>query len=150
MKTYRVFLFAVLGCCLGAVCASAQQPPGSPQVVKPEALAYAGPPQIPALGAAWAIGSEKGPGLYALRVKLKSGGIIPPHTHPDARITTVLSGSLLIGFSDTIDEKRAVIAVAGDSYLVPAGTPHFIAARGGAVEYQEMGSGGTSTEMLKR
>jgi quercetin dioxygenase-like cupin family protein len=149
MNTYRISLLAFLACWLGAAGASAQQPPGSPQIIKPDALTYAGPPQIPALGAAWAIGSEKGPGLYALRVKLRSGGIIPPHTHPDARITTVLAGSLLIGFADTVDEKRAVVATAGDSYLVPAGTPHFIVARGADVEYQEMGSGGTGTEMLK-
>jgi len=149
MKTCRIVLLAALAVLLGTSRAAGQQPPGSPQIIKPGALAYAGPPQIPALGAAWAIGSERGPGLYALRVKLKSGGVIPPHTHPDARITTVLSGSLLIGFGDTVDEKHAAIAEAGDSYLVPAGAAHFIVARGGDVEYQETGNGGTATEMLK-
>lgn len=122
----------------------------APVVVQPSSLVFAGPPAIPGLTAAWAIGSEKGEGLYLLRVRLKAGSTLPPHTHPDARVTTVLNGLVAVGFGDSFDESRLVLVHSGESYLVPAGQPHFIVARDGDAEYQEMGSGGTGTEMIKR
>jgi quercetin dioxygenase-like cupin family protein len=122
----------------------------APIVVKPSDLTFAGPPSVPGLTAAWAIGSEKGQGLYLLRVKLKGGGKIPPHTHPDARVTTVLAGSLAVGFGDSVSERALVTVRAGESYLVPAGQPHFIVAQGGDAEYQEVGSGPTLTEIIGR
>lgn len=121
----------------------------SPRIVHPQELQFFGPPQVPALSAAWAVGSEKGSGLYALRVRLSSKGVLPVHTHPDDRLTTVLSGKLGIGFGAAVDRSRMSIASAGDSYLVPAGTPHFLVALDGDVEYQEVGMGPTGTEMRK-
>lgn len=122
----------------------------APQVVRQEHLGFSGPPTVPGLSAAWMIGSENGAGLYALRVKLKAAEKLPPHTHPDARLTTILSGTLSVGFGESFDLSHLVTAGTGDSYLVPAGQPHFLMAHDGDVEYQEMGSGKTGTQMLKR
>ena len=150
-KSAAILLSVALAVTLGSLpSAEAEEKGSSPNVVKQESLTFSGPPALPGLSAAWAIGSESGSGLYALRVKLKAGGKLPPHTHPDARLTTVLSGTLSIGFGESFDESTLVTAHAGDSYLVPAGQPHFIVARDGDVEYQEVGSGKTGTEMVKR
>src|SRR3954469_12160577 len=42
---------------------------------------------------------EKG-AFYTSRLRLEKGGQVAPHTHPDARYTTVLSGTLYVCTSD--------------------------------------------------
>jgi len=46
-------------------------------------LRWFGPPHYLDLQAAWVLGDERTAGPYLLRVRLASGGRIPPHTHPD-------------------------------------------------------------------
>jgi quercetin dioxygenase-like cupin family protein len=133
---------------LGAVPAWAQH--GSPQPVLPEFLKWAGPPNIPQLKAAWVLGAEKDPATYALRVMLAKGGRIPVHTHPDTRNSTVLSGTLYVGFGDDFDESKMVAVPAGGVYVAPAGVPHYLMARDDDVVYQEAGVGPTATVMLKK
>ncbi len=133
-----------------ALAASAVAQPPAPQPVLPEAQAWSGPPAIPALQAAWMIGAEDRPGPYVLRVRLAAGGLIPPHTHPDERHVTVLSGTIHVGFGDTVDEGRLVAVPAGAIYVAPAGVAHYVWAREGAAEYQETGVGPTATTLLPR
>ena len=63
----------------------------------------------------------------------------------DTRSTTVLSGTLTVGFGDAVDEAKAVTVPAGAVYVAPAGVPHWVAAKDGAVVYQESGVGPTAT-----
>ena len=120
----------------------------APQVIDPAALPAFSPPGQPAIRARWVSGAEAAPGLYALRVELEAGARLPPHTHPDPRLTTVLEGTLWVGFGTTPDPARAVAVPAGSSLLAPAGVPHWVWAREGAVRYQEHGSGPTATRFL--
>ena len=120
----------------------------TPTPILPERLTWVSPPMLPALRSAWLVGSESQTGLYLLRVKLAAGGRIPPHTHPDDRWTTVLSGTLWVGFGATFAESRAVAIPAGAAYVAPAQMAHFVWAREGAVESQEMGKGPTGTVFL--
>jgi quercetin dioxygenase-like cupin family protein len=122
----------------------------SPTPVLPETLRWSGPPAIPALKAAWMLGAEDKPGPYILRVKLAAGGLIPPHTHPDERNTTVLSGTIYIGFDETFDPGKAVAVPAGAVYVAPANVAHYVWARDGDAQYQEAGFGPTATAILKR
>ncbi|WP_040570990.1 cupin domain-containing protein [Methyloversatilis thermotolerans] len=119
----------------------------SPQALDPALARWFAPPSLPGLRAAWLAGDETLPGPYVLRVKLAAGGRVPPHTHPDRRYTTVLSGTLHVGFGDTMDEAAAIAVPAGMLYEAPAGVPHWVWAREGDVEYQESGSGPTATRM---
>lgn len=120
----------------------------APAPILPERLTWVSPPTLPALRSAWLVGSESQPGLYLLRVKLAAGGRIPPHTHPDDRWTTVLSGTLWVSFGPTFEENRVVAIPVGAVYVAPAGVPHFVWAKVGDVEYQEMGQGPTGTVFL--
>jgi quercetin dioxygenase-like cupin family protein len=95
------------------------------------------------------VGSEKASGHYLMRVRLESGARIPPHTHPDHRVATVLAGTAYVGFGAVFDEKVLVTIPAGGVYEVPAGVPHFAWAKEGDVEYQESGVGPTGTEITK-
>jgi quercetin dioxygenase-like cupin family protein len=124
------------------VTASAGEPP-APAPILPGSLQWAGPPGNPAVEAAWVIGAEDRPGLYALRVRMQAGGRIPPHVHPDTRYTTVLSGTLYVGFGWAEDDAGMVAVPAGAVYVAPANQPHYLSARDGEVVYQEGGVGPT-------
>lgn len=90
---------------------------------------------------AWIVGSEQEAGPYLLRVKLLEGGKIPPHTHPDSRSSTVLSGTLYVGFGTVPDEAAMVAVPAGGVYVAPANVAHYLWAAENDVVYQESGVG---------
>lgn len=135
-------------CGLGLLCAAtlatAAQPAG-PEPILPETLKWAGPPNNPQLLGAWVVGAESAPGPYALRVKLAAGGRIPPHTHPDTRYSTILSGTLYVGFGLVADDAELVAVPAGAVYVAPGDVPHYLYAKDGDVLYQEGGTGPTAT-----
>lgn len=132
-------LFAVSG---GAAQAAA------PTAVTPESVRWTNPPNLPGVQGAWFLGAQDKPGAYLFRVKLSPGARIPPHTHPDERSSTVLSGTLYVGFGDTFDESRLVAVPAGAVYVAPANVLHYLWARDGEVVYQESGIGPTATRIL--
>jgi len=139
----------VLGLVWAVAPAMAAQP-AAPQPILPEALQWAGPPDNPQLEGAWVVGAETEPGPYALRVKLAAGGRIPPHTHPDTRYSTVLSGTLYVGFGTDADDASLVAVPAGAVYVAPGEVPHFLYAKDGDVIYQEGGAGPTATVPVQR
>ncbi len=133
---------------IGSVAGLAMAATPLPTPILPERLHWASPPNHPALQSAWILGAEAQPGLYLLRVKLAAGGKIPPHTHPDERNTTVLSGTLHVGFGATFNETTLVAIPTGAVYVAPAQTPHYVWAKEGEVLYQEMGMGPTGTVFI--
>ena len=92
----------------------------TPVPIDPASLTWFGPPNYPLLRAVWVLGAETEPGTYVLRVKLGKGGKIPPHSHPDQRYSTVISGTLYVGFGETMDESR-MVAVPDWQHLRRAG-----------------------------
>jgi quercetin dioxygenase-like cupin family protein len=90
------------------------------------------------------------PVFYTQRVRLAKGGIIPPHTHPDTRYVTVLSGELFVGRGATVNEATATRVPADTYIVVPAMAVHYSWARDGEVVYQESGFGPTATNFLKK
>ena len=61
-----------------------------PTPILPDTLHWIDAPGGFPLQAVWILGAELKPEPYLIRVKLNAGGRIPPHTHPDARNSTVL------------------------------------------------------------
>ncbi|MBI1340067.1 cupin domain-containing protein [bacterium] len=94
--------------------------------------------------AAYLIGSGSASALYAIRVRIAAGGSIAPHTHPDARILTVVSGEVHYGFGEVVDTRGARLYRPGDTFLVPAGAPHYARAKTSVI-YQEAGMAPTAT-----
>ena len=144
MRPLRVAVFLWIGSLAGL--AWAETP--LPIPILPERLTWVSPPTLPALQSAWMLGTESQTGLYLLRVKLAPGGRIPPHYHPDERTTTVLSGTLYVGFGETFDETKVVAIPSGAVYVAPAQRPHYVWAKEGEVWYQEMGMGPTGTVFI--
>ena len=135
-----------LGWALGGAPAGAELP--LPHPIRSEDLTWSSPPALPALQSAWVLGEASLTETYVLRVRLAPGGEIPPHLHPDTRITAVLSGTLSVGFGTSRDEGALVSLPPGGVYVAPAGVPHYLVAREGAVLYQESGTGPTETTFL--
>jgi quercetin dioxygenase-like cupin family protein len=117
------------------------------KVIRPEGLTWSTPPAIPDLRSAWLLGAESETGSYVIRVQLKADGKVPVHTHPDTRYSTVLSGTLYVGFGTTVNPVQMVKVPAGAVYVAPANMPHYLWAKDGEVEYQEAGVGPTATRI---
>jgi len=120
-----------------------------PNVTHPDESVWFSPPGFTGVKGAWMLSDGKSATSYALRVRLEAGARIPPHTHPDSRYSTVLSGTLYVGFGETFDESKLVAVPEGAVYEAPAGVPHFLLAKDGPVEYQEGGIGPTGTAPVK-
>ena len=49
------------------------------------------------------------PGPYTIRLKFPAGFKVVPHTHPDSREVTVLSGTRYTGYGETPEATKADI-----------------------------------------
>ncbi len=121
-----------------------------PTPILPGTVHWVASPIAPGLEGAWFVGAENRPGVYVFRVKIPAGAVIPPHTHPDERNSTVLSGTIYVGFGETFDKSKAVAIPAGGMYVAPANVPHFVWAKDGDAVYQESGIGPTATNVIRR
>lgn len=145
----RSAMLRVTGLLLTALVSTVAAQSETPYPIDVSRLNWTSPPPVPGLQFAWVLGNEQNEGMYALRVKLEKGTKIPPHTHPDERNSTVLKGTLYVGFGERFDPARLVAVPEGSVYVAPARVPHYLYARDGDVEYQEAGVGPTGTKILK-
>lgn len=107
-----------------ALAAAAQ----APIQVLPEGVRWSdGPPSLPQ-GTKVAVleGSPKRAGTFTMRLKVPPGARIAPHTHPRPERVTVLSGSVLVGFGETLDEAASKRFPAGSFYVNPPGLAHYV------------------------
>jgi len=72
------------------------------------------------------VGNPAKPGPYTLRLKFPKGFRIAPHSHPDSREVTVLSGVYATGYGETFDHAKLKVLPAGSFYTEPANVAHFI------------------------
>jgi len=118
----------------------------------PEQIKWADLPSDVAPGARWMllVGPLDQAVHYTLRVHLDKGGIETPHTHPDARYVTVLSGEVYAGMGDTVNEATSKRYPAGSFFVVPAGHVHYSWAKDGEATYQESGIGPTGNTYVNK
>ena len=84
-------------------------------------------------------------GVYVIYMRFPAGFRNPPHFHPDERIVTILSGTLLVGYGEQFDESAMKALPAGSMFIEPAKQPHFAWARDGEVVLQVVGHGPSDT-----
>jgi quercetin dioxygenase-like cupin family protein len=72
------------------------------------------------------VGDPAKPGPYTLRLKFPAGYKIAPHSHPDSREVTIISGVYATGYGETFDADKLKILPAGSFYTEPANVPHYI------------------------
>ncbi len=125
----------------------AQQPELT--VLKPEDVQWTQRRSNPDVFYAAIYGDPAKPGAYAFRVRAQAGHSLPPHTHPDERTVTVLSGTYWSGVGETFDASKLVALPAGTFYVIPAGVPHYSAVLQGEVLFQEGGVGPSRHDLVK-
>jgi quercetin dioxygenase-like cupin family protein len=77
------------------------------------------------------VGNPSLQGPYVMRVKFRRGVKLMPHTHPEDRIYTVMSGTFYIGIGKRFDAAILKAYPPGSVIILPANTPHFHWARSG-------------------
>jgi len=113
------------------------------------------PSEIDALAASGAsarmvtvAGDPTKPGLYSVRVSIPAHTRVPPHTHRDNRVVTVLSGTWHVGYGVTFDPKALKDLPPGSFYTEPAGQPHFTESQEEPVVILVTGLGPSDTKLV--
>lgn len=120
----------VVGALLATV-AVAQTPPAGVVAVTPSEMKWGaqGGLALPGMEQTKLVGDPAKPGPYTVRLKFPAGYKLAPHTHPDSREVTVLSGTWNIGYGDKFDPAKLKALPAGSFYTEPANVAHFIELR---------------------
>jgi quercetin dioxygenase-like cupin family protein len=85
---------------------------------------------------------------YVIRVKVPGGVKLMPHTHPEDRVYTVISGLFYIGVGAQFDEALLEPHPPGSVIVLPGGTHHFHWAKTGEYVTQITGIGPLGTEYV--
>jgi quercetin dioxygenase-like cupin family protein len=146
---YRTVLAAVsVACLLSTVVATAAaaQEAAAPTIIPLETLKW-NPTPFPDVTVAVIAGNPAAGGMYGILAKYRAGGTSVPHTHPDQRIVTVISGTYYAGAGTEFDESKLSPLKPGTTILVPANAPHYAAAKDGETIVEEVGIGPSGTNI---
>src|SRR5262245_40612851 len=89
-------------------------------------------------------------GEWVDRVKIPADVHVPAHTHPHDELVTVIEGTWYLGEGERFDAAKLKGYRAGSFIVIPAGVPHFIAAKDGTVIVQLSGTGKFGTDYLEK
>ena len=84
--------------------------------------------------AATLVGNPDKTGTAIVRVKMPDGYTNKPHYHVHDEYITVISGTVLFGTGDAVNEANAKAFPAGSFIMVPAGVHHWSMAKGETIE----------------
>lgn len=122
--------------------AMAQEIPSGATMFTPAAAKWR-PAAVPGVETAPIYGDQTKPERYLGLGKFPPNFVLRPHSHPDERHYTVLSGTWYIGFGTTFDESKLIALPAGSFYTEPANLPHFVATKADGAVVQIGGTGPT-------
>ncbi len=88
-------------------------------------------------------GDPTKPGIYVIRLNWPANVMSLPHTHPEDRHVTVISGTWWAGVGETFDPDTAVAMTAGDHMFHPAGGAHWDGAKSDGAVIEITGYGPT-------
>ena len=89
-------------------------------------------------------------GSWIDRVKIPAGGRVLAHTHPNNELVTVIEGTWYLGEGERFDQAKLKGYPAGSFIVIPAGVPHFVAAKEGGVIVQLSGTGKFDTDYVEK
>lgn len=141
----RLTACSVLAVAMGGAlwaCTDRNQPPPSAftkvegqLLVRAKSIQWsAAPPGMPpGAKAALLNGNPNATGRYVLRMQLPANYKLPIHSHSNAMDVTVVSGTLFVANTQTLDKKKAFAIKPGDFYHLPALAPQFAFTKGETV-----------------
>jgi quercetin dioxygenase-like cupin family protein len=94
------------------------------------------------------VGSRSQSGPYIVRVKFPPNFTHYPHSHPDARTYTVISGTWYVGYGDKLDPTKLKALPAGSFHTEPANLNHFVITKEEGVIVQMTGHGPSGTKFV--
>jgi quercetin dioxygenase-like cupin family protein len=72
------------------------------------------------------VGNPNAPEPYAERIRLPANTRLVPHSHPnEARMVTVISGTLYYAFGERFDESKLTPLPPGSFFTEPKDMPHY-------------------------
>jgi quercetin dioxygenase-like cupin family protein len=89
-------------------------------------------------------------GTWIDRVKIPGGARVLAHTHPQDELVTVIEGTWYLGEGAKFDSAKLKGYPAGSFIAIPAGVPHFVAAKERTVIVQLSGNGKFQTDFLEK
>src|SRR5262245_41202122 len=89
-------------------------------------------------------------GAWIDRVKIPAGGRVLAHSHPHDELVTVIKGTWYLGEGERFDPARLKGYPAGSFIVIPAGVPHFVAAKDGGVIIQFSATGKFGADYLEK
>jgi quercetin dioxygenase-like cupin family protein len=96
------------------------------------------------------LGDSSQGGAWVDRVKIPAGGRVLAHTHAHDELVTVIEGTWYLGEGEKFDAARLNAYSQGSFIIIPAGVPHFVAAKEGEVIVQLSGVGKFETDYLEK
>ena len=96
------------------------------------------------------LGDSSQGGAWVDRVKMPAGKRVLAHTHPQDELVTVIEGTWYLGEGTRFDSTKLKGYPAGSFIVIPAGVPHFVAAKDGAVIIQLEGNGEFQTDYVEQ
>jgi quercetin dioxygenase-like cupin family protein len=96
------------------------------------------------------LGDSAQGGTWIDRVKIPGGARVLAHTHSHDELVTVIEGTWYAGEGERFDAAKLKAYPAGSFVVIPAGLPHFVAAKDGSVIVQVSGTGKFETEYLEK
>ena len=120
------------------------------QAIDPAGLSHTPIPAFPGVANTFLTGAFNKPGLYAAHGKMSKGAKFPPHSHPDVRLSVVMSGTMYLGEGETFDVSKLVAYPAGTVAITPPNTPHYMYAKDGDVTILEIGSGPSGASFTEK
>ncbi|MFL6303398.1 MAG: cupin domain-containing protein [Candidatus Sulfotelmatobacter sp.] len=89
-------------------------------------------------------------GTWIDRVKIPRRARVLAHAHPEDELVTVIEGIWYLGEGAKFDSAKLKGYPPGSFIVIPAGIPHFVAAREGTVVVQLSGNGKFQTNYLEK
>jgi quercetin dioxygenase-like cupin family protein len=134
MMTIKAVLM-LTGAVLFSFAAMAQSSGPGVMVLSPAEMKWTsqGGLALPGLEQVILVGDPAKPGPYTIRLRFPKGFKVAPHTHPDSREVTILSGTYATGYGEKFDPAGLKILPAGSFYTEPANVPHYIEIKEDAV-----------------
>jgi quercetin dioxygenase-like cupin family protein len=95
-------------------------------------------------------GDSSQDGAWIDRVKIPGNTRVLAHTHSQDELVTVMEGTWYLGDGPKFDSGKLKGYPAGSFIVIPAGAPHFVAAKEGPVVVQLGGTRKFQTEYLEK
>jgi anti-sigma factor ChrR (cupin superfamily) len=96
------------------------------------------------------LGDSNRGGPWIDRARIPAGKRVLAHTHPQDEPVTVIEGTWYLGEGTKFDSTKLKEYPAGSFILIPAGVPHFVATKEGAVIIQLSGNGKFQTDYVEK